>query len=499
MIDNIHKYIGTHFGKDCLELTRNFEKTSRKLADHRNHLRFNLRCLHTGVVPRSLWIKQRVKGYRADKIIAKAQKDLLNERIRQNNFTINVLKGKVDCIADELSKRLPGDVYQQVSEFTVRGQLAQHRKSKERQQQKYTRLISFGSRADRDKNWRVKNVVDKNEPVKERWVKNLSSRALAADEKDILSRGLNFAVVPDRIPHVELITATESAIKRNQLDIAEAEELRAQVTSCLVNAKLPPSNITKGQREAITSLSKDRNILVLPADKGRCTVVLDKSDYAEKVESLLNDTKVYELLKKDPTAIYKKKVIDNLQQLEKAEVIDRALYHKLYPAESVPSFYGLPKVHKQNNPLRPIVSSIDSVTYNVAKHLAEIIGPLVGQSCHHVTNSSDFVEKIKDIEVDADETITSYDVSALFTCIPPEGVVEVVKEFLLADTKLSDRTKLSPEQICSLLELCLNSTYFAYDGKFYKAYLMIEGASTIVVYGKHIFLYNFLWPLYWKP
>ena len=135
-------------------------------------------------------------------------------------------------------------------------------------------------------------------------MKNLSSRALAADEKDILSRGLNFAVVPDRIPHVELITATESAIKRNQLDIAEAEELRAQVTSCLVNAKLPPSNISKGQREAITSLSKDRNILVLPADKGRCSVVLDKSDYAEKVESLLNDTKVYELLKKDPTAIY---------------------------------------------------------------------------------------------------------------------------------------------------------------------------------------------------
>ena len=70
--------------------------------------------------------------------------------------------------------------------------------------------------------------------------------------------------------------------------------------------------------------------------------------------------------------------------------------------------------------------------------------------------------------MDADETITSYDVSALFTCIPPEGAVEVVKEFLLGDQTLSDRTKFSPEQICSLLELCLNSTYFAYNGKFYK-------------------------------
>ena len=30
-------------------------------------------------------------------------------------------------------------------------------------------------------------------------------------------------------------------------------------------------------------------------------------------------------------------------------------------------------------------------------------------------------------------------------------------------------------------------------------YLTTEGASTIVVYGKHFFLYNFLWSLYLKP
>ena len=57
---------------------------------------------------------------------------------------------------------------------------------------------------------------------------------------------------------------------------------------------------------------------------------------------LLNYTKVYEPLK-DPTAVYKKKVIDCFQQLEKSEAIDRTRYHKLYPGESIPTFYGLPK------------------------------------------------------------------------------------------------------------------------------------------------------------
>ena len=60
------------------------------------------------------------------------------------------------------------------------------------------------------------------------------------------------------------------------------------------------------------------------------------------------------------------------------------------------------------------------------------------------------------------------DVSALFTCVPPDEAVNVVREFLLNDTTLNERTKLSPDQVCSLLELCLNTTYFVYNGRFYR-------------------------------
>ena len=267
---------------------------------------------------------------------------------------------------------------------------------------------------------------------------------------------------------MEFITATESAIKHNKLDQASAEELRTKVTACLNNAKVPNSNLNKEEREAVKTLGKDNNITILPADKGRCTVVLDKIDYDEKVSALLNDTNTYELLKWDPSSGYRKKVIDSLQELERSEVIDRDLYHKLYPGETVPKFYGLPKIHKENSPLRPIVSSVDSVTYNVAKHLGYIIGLLVGKSEHHIKNSQDFVNKIKDISIEEGETITSYDVSALFTCVPPDEAVNVVREFLLNDTALNERTKLSPDQVCSLLELCLNTTYFVYNGRFYR-------------------------------
>ena len=51
----------------------------------------------------------------------------------------------------------------------------------------------------------------------------------------------------------------------------------------------------------------------------------------------------------------------------------------MYPTgASPPKFYGLPKIHKKNIPLRPIVSNIGSVSYWVAKELAKIIKPLMG-------------------------------------------------------------------------------------------------------------------------
>ncbi|KAI8510912.1 hypothetical protein Bbelb_118280 [Branchiostoma belcheri] len=202
----------------------------------------------------------------------------------------------------------------------------------------------------------------------------------------------------------------------------QAEALRTKVATTLKVSKPPASNITREERTALKDLATNQDILILPADKGRCTVVLDREQYDRKVQDLLGDKDTYMPLKKDPTNKFKGKII----------------------------------------------SSIGSVTYELAGFLAKILGPLVGKSQHHVQNSADFVNKIKDIHVEDDETITSYDVCSLFTSIPPKEAVSVVKEALEADDTLADRTNLSVDQVCELLELCLGCTYFTYKGQFYQ-------------------------------
>ena len=74
--------------------------------------------------------------------------------------------------------------------------------------------------------------------------------------------------------------------------------------------------------------------------------------------------------------------------------------------------------------------SRDSITYGVAKVLAGIIYPLVGPSPHHLKNTQHFVEHIKQLRLESEEVITSYDVKALFTSVPVDPSIQTVQQKL---------------------------------------------------------------------
>ena len=184
---------------------------------------------------------------------------------------------------------------------------------------------------------------------------------------------------------------------------------------------------------------------------------------------LLNDRDIYEPLKKDPTNVYKTKLVNMLRDWKSKKMITDSLYHKVYPtADTVAKFYGLPKIHKANVPLRPIVSSIGNITHNVSKFLTQVLSPLMGKGPHFIKNSADFVKKIKDLEIPPGRSMISYDVTALFTSIPVDKALIVIKKKLKEDQTLPQRCQLNVEQILELLSFCLNTTYFTFEGQLYK-------------------------------
>ena len=131
---------------------------------------------------------------------------------------------------------------------------------------------------------------------------------------------------------------------------------------------------------------------------------------------LVGNKDTYSPMKKDPTDKFRAQLVNILREWNNQKLIPEKLYtiRFPYPTGGQPSrMYGLPKIHKAGTPLRPIVSSLGSITYNVAKYLAKILSPLIGKTPHFVKDSADFVNKIKDLEVPPGWKLTSYCVSAL--------------------------------------------------------------------------------------
>ena len=113
-----------------------------------------------------------------------------------------------------------------------------------------------------------------------RCIKNCSNRILANTEWSILTKELIFAVIPKRVPLIELVAATESAYRT--LKGGDVNELRAKVVNILSrNDNIKVRNISKEEWMAMESLKKDDMIMVLPTDKGRVTMMM-KKDYLEK-------------------------------------------------------------------------------------------------------------------------------------------------------------------------------------------------------------------------
>ena len=110
----------------------------------------------------------------------------------------------------------------------------------------------------------------------------------------------------------------------------------------------------------------------------------------------------------------------------------------------------------------------------MAKELAKIIKPLVGKSPHHITSTQDFVEQARQIKLEPGECLSSYDVSALFTSVPIDPALNIIKDLLDKDTTLKERTVMEVGDIILLLEFCLKNIYFSFQGQFYE---QIEGAA----------------------
>ena len=232
--------------------------------------------------------------------------------------------------------------------------------------------------------------------TQKKWVVNLSSTPLTQAQSP------NFALTPQRPPYGEYSDTIESPCQN--LDNTTAEELRADVYRVLRHPHHLKPNLSKDEMIAIKQLKTNEDRMILNADKGVALMAMNRKDYTRKARELLEDTKTYRPIHSDPTNKLKTMLLNILKKIKVDTGMEENIYRRMYPTgASSPKFHGLPEIHKKDIHQRPTVSSIGSVSYGVAKELARILKLLVGSSCHHVNNTKEFTDEIRNTKLEERE------------------------------------------------------------------------------------------------
>ena len=326
-----------------MKFTRRYVNTAMKMARQKEHIAFNTRCRRYHLVPKSLCIKPPVDTYEGKRIAQRAGFQFLNARINDNYRRFKVFSHDLFFQKRQLQHSL------RPCHFTALESLVTNAVKRERSNTKQRQKKKFDSLLNRSRPISQKAHVQK-------WVINLSSKTLTDHQISVLSKGLNYAVTPTKIPTPDIVSTIESAL-RKVTPSHLAESARVRIIGLLQRPKLPASNITPDERKAILHLKQEKDIMILPSDKGRAVVVLDTAEYDNKIRTLLDDRSTYRIITKDPTPSLERKMNSILLSLHRDAQLPKQLYDKLRStAGLIPRLYGLPKIHKSGRPLRPIVS-----------------------------------------------------------------------------------------------------------------------------------------------
>ena len=215
-------------------------------------------------------------------------------------------------------------------------------------------------------------------------------------------------------------------------------------------------------RKSIQDLKKDDALHITRADKSNTLVIMDKCNYIEKMEGILSDRTTYTLLRKNPLDDIIKTFNNALDKVLKNNSVLAKQFKCRGP--SLPYMYGVVKTHKQNNPLRPIISSVGTITYKLSRYLAKLLSPLLGTvSQSHIVHSEDLIKKLNSNPNVSNIKLISFDVVSLFTKVPVPDILSYLS------TELENHNfTLSSSTIIQLVAICVNDCRFTFNNKYYK-------------------------------
>ena len=463
--NSFHSLIRGRYGGDLLTTCRSLEKITKRLRKAELDLDFLLYCRLNQVIPNFVKFKLYKSSLYNTPFYDEATKKLLDMEIICKQKIVNKLTEQANSLFTNVTSKL-SLIDSFIFKFLFNKCMQEFVSLVQGTHEKKLSKLGIG----------IPNFSNDNKTVF-----NLSDYLLTKREEFLLSLGLDFGLPCFKPSYNQFYGSLESIFSR-LLKLQLCNDVVGLRTQMQVLAQKTYNNLKTGwapffsrkDLDVLKSLSKREELVISKPDKGKGTVILNKKDYIEKVERILADeNKFRKIGVPDFPSIFKieDRINRFLKEMKDNGIICNETYKTLYSTGgSYGVMYGLPKIHKEGTPIRPILASYDTPNYKLAKFLVPLLAPLT-QNNYSIRNSEHFKERI--LPQFSDLYMISLDVESLFTNVPVDETIQIIldKLFTDPDTVFNDFNRTDFKK---LLQLAVQDTAFIFNGK---AYIQKDGMA----------------------
>ena len=193
--------------------------------------------------------------------------------------------------------------------------------------------------------------------------------------------------------------------------------------------------------------------------------------YQQEAIRQLSDQTFYTKVNKDLTSANQKIVKDTIQELITKQELPVTAQNLIINTPRTSCIYFKPKIHKANNPGRPILSALSCPTELISSYLDKVMTPIVKSLPSYVKDSNHALEIFRNFNFSGENKIIfTMDITSLYTIIPNNEGLQVLKYFF----NQRPIKKPSSETLLRLAELLLTLYCFSFGDNYYK---QINGAA----------------------
>ena len=235
------------------------------------------------------------------------------------------------------------------------------------------------------------------------------------------------------------------------------------------------SNLTYQEHTAMEELTKGKDLIITNADKVWAVVIMDTESYIKETNRELSEKANYKQLTQDPTLPNNRMVNQRIERFKNEKFLPKKTADGLKISNPKTSkFYVSPKIHKPNNPGKPVINSIECHISEILRFVDHHFQPVIKHVPSYIKDKNHFINKVNNFSVLVNSILVTMDVRSLYTSIPNnQGIAATKKRYDNYNHKTLPR-----KIITTFLAVILSLNNFVFNSRFF---LQMKGCAIGII------------------